>query len=430
MGSEKIWFNFYSRLKYNPLGPASRKRGIALILAMMSLMFMVYIATEVTRDSAVEYIVNSQELSRIKAFYAARNGMQMALLRIKIYQQATRSSIPESYMEIIDRIGWRDPFFWPLPIPKDLNAVDSDSYKEANSASLMDSTYAHTIEDEGSKIDINDLVSKSKVLRDITKKQLLNVFEQKVTNDEEFRTEYQNTRFDELINRIYDWMSDSNTGADGSGDKRSAFSQLGAGYPPNRGFRTIEEVRLVPGMTDVFFNLLAPRITIYGMKAINPNTASKEVLLSLDSGLTEAAVDAAIERRSDPDKGGPFKGSGEECIKNFKEFVDNRDGTRLAKEFDQIPMVCSKVFNFRIKSNGMYGSGKFALQKNITAIVLDVGKSASQIRTFVDKEKQAEAPGAPGRTTPPPPAAGSTSGAVAQDPLPKGPPRIVYWTEN
>lgn len=419
-----------SRLKYNPLGPLSGKKGIALILAMMSLMFMVYIATEVTRDSAVEYIVNSQELSRIKAFYAARNGMQMALLRIKIYQQAVRGSIPESYMEIIDRIGWRDPFFWPLPIPKELNAVDADTYKEANSASLMDSTYAHTIEDEGSKIDINDLVSKSKVLRDITKKQLLNVFEQKIATDEDFRAEYQNTRFDELINRIYDWMSDSNTGADGSGDKRAAFSQLGAGYPPNRGFRTVEEVRLVPGMTDVFFDLLAPRITIYGMKAINPNTASKEVMLSLDSGITEGAIDAAIERRNDPDKGGPFKGSGEECIKNFKEFIDNRDGTRLSKEFDQIPMICSKVFNFRIKSNGMYGSGKYALQKNITAIVLDVGKSASQIRTFVDKEKAAETPGTTVPANPATPTTGSTSGATAQDPLPKGPPRIVYWTEN
>lgn len=416
-----------ARLRYNPLGQQSKNRGIALMLAMISLMFMVYIATEVTRDSAVEFIVNSQELNRIKAFYAARNGMQMALLRIKIYQQAVRSSIPETYMNVIERIGWRDPFFWPLPIPKDLNAVDSDSYKEANAASLMDSTYAHTIEDEGSKVDINDLGSKSKVLRELARKQLLTVFEQKIANDEDFRTEYQNTRFDELINRITDWMSDSNTGADGTGDKRSAFTALGAGYPPNRGFRTIEELRLIPGMTDVFYDLLASRITIYGMKAINPNTASKEVLLSLDSGITEAAVDAAIDRRNDPDKGGPFKGSGEECLKNFKEFIDGRDGTRLAKEFDQIPMICSKVFNFRIKSNGMYGSGKFALQRNITAVVLDVAMSASQIRTFVDKEKQADGTQP---VTPPPPAAGQTSGSVAQDPLPKGPPRIVYWTEN
>lgn len=422
---------FLRRLKFNPLRQTSKRKGIALILAMMSLMFMVYIATEVTRDSAVEYIVNSQELNRIKAYYAARNGMQMALLRIKIYQQAMRSPtpIPESYMEIIDRIGWKDPFFWPLPIPKDLNAVDKDTYEEANTESYMDSTYAHTIEDEGSKIDINDLASPSKVLREITKKQLLTIFEQKIATDDDFRNEYQNTRFNELIDRIYNWMSDSNTGADGSGDKRSDFSQLGQGYPPNRGFRTVEEVRLVPGMTDVFFDLLAPRVTIYGMKAINPNTASKEVLLSLDSGIVESAIDAAIERRNDPDKGGPFKGAGDECLKNFKEFIDNRDGTRLSEEFNQIPMICSKVFNFRIKSTGMFGAGKFALQKNITAVVLDVGKSASQIKAFVDKETQAENP-PPAGQNPPGMGAGSTSGSAPQDPLPKGPPRVVYWTEN
>lgn len=419
-----------ARLKYNPLNPDSKKRGIALILAMMSLMFMVYIATEVTRDSAVEYIVNSQELARLKAFYAARNGMQIALLRIKIYQQAVLAPLPESAMEIIDRIGWKDPFFWPLPIPKDLNTVDKDAVEEINSGSLLDATYSHTIEDEGSKIDVNDLASPSKVLREITKKQLLNVFEQKISTDDDFRAEYQNIRFDELINRVIDWMSDSNTAASGDGDKRSAFSQLGTGYPPNRGFRTIEELRLVPGMTDVFFDLLAPRITIYGMKAINPNTASKAVLLSLDSGITESAVDAAIERRKDPEKGGPFKGEGQKCFTNFKEFIDNRDGTRLSKEFDKIPMICNKVFNFRIKSTGLYGSGKFALQKNITAVVFDISKAASRIKGYVDKEKLAENPQPPNPQNPGGTNPGSTSGAPTQDPLPKGAPRVVYWSEK
>ena len=292
----------------------------------------------------------------------------------------------------------------------------------------MEASYITTIESEGSKIDINDLASPSKVLKELTKKQLLNIFEQKITSDDEFRTEYQSTRFEDLINKIYDWMSDSNTSA-GGGDKRSAFSQLGSSYPPNRGFRTIEELRLVPGMTDVFFDLLAPRITIYGMKAINPNTASKEVLLSLDSGMTEEAVNDAIDRRKDPDKGGPFKGEKEKCIEDFKTFVEAY-GARLTKEFDQIPMICSKVFNFRIKSTGVYGSGKFAVQKNIIAIVLDIGKSATQIRTFVDKEKPAETPPpVPGQPAPPP-GAGSSSGPATQDPLPKGAPRVVYWKEN
>lgn len=410
------------RLKYNPLNQSSKKKGIALILAMMSLMFMVYIATEVTQDSAVEYIVNSQELNRIKAYYAARNGMQMALLRIKVYQQAARSPIPESYMEIIDRIGWRDPFFWPLPISNDLNAVDKDIYQEINAESLLDASYTHTIEDEGTKIDINDLASPSKTLREITKKQLLTIFEQKISTDDDFRNEYQNINFEDLINKIYDWVSDSNTSADGQ-DKRSAFSELGKDYPPNRGFRTLEELRLVPGMTDVFFDILFPRITIYGTKAINPNNASKEILLTLDPGMTEEAVTAIIERRTNPEKGGPFKGAGEKCFEEFKGFIDGRYGTRLTKEFDQIPLVCNKVFNFKIKSTGIYGSGKFSLQKNITAVVLDIGKSAEQIKSYIEKEKKEEnpTPDTGGGTTPP---------AAKAEPLPKGPPRVVYWNEN
>jgi len=422
---------FTERLKYNPLTGHNR-RGIAMILAITSLMFMVYIATEVTKDSAVEYVVNSQELNRLKAYYAARNGMQIALLRVKLYQQAAGLNLPPGLSDQLDLI-WSFPFSWPLPISAELNSVDRESMEEISNESLMDSSYTHTIQDEGSKIDMNDLASPSKTLREVTKKQLLNIFTQQIETNEDFRAEYQNTNFEDLVNRIYDWMSDSNESA-GGGDKLSAFSQLGRGYPPNRGFRTIDELRLVPGMTDVFYELLAPRVTIYGMKAINPNSASKEVLLSLDSGLSVEAVDEAIARRNDPDKGGPFRGkTSAECLADFKSTVER--GSRLAPEFDQIPMICDKVINFRITSTGLYGAGKFAIQKTITAVVLDINKSAQQIKTFVDKEKE-EAGESPPPGTPANPGAapgtppGPASGAPAQEPLPKGPPRIVYWTEN
>ena len=48
-------------------------------------------------------------------------------------------------------------------------------------------------------------------------------------------------------------------------------------------------------MKDEFYDLLEPRVTIYGMKGINPNLANKEVLKSLDPGMTDEAI-AAIAR--------------------------------------------------------------------------------------------------------------------------------------
>lgn len=413
------------RLKYNPLiGSKKNNRGVALILAVTSLLMMVYIASEVSKDSLVEYVVNSHELNRIKSYYAARSGMQIALLRVKIFQQASRLSLPAGFASKLDQI-WQFPFAWPLPISADVNTVDRDTYNQLAKESLMDASYTHEISDEGSKIDVNDLASPSKTLREITKKQLLTIFTQRIDSDEKFRQEYQSFRFEEFVNHIADWMTDSSEGADG-GDKRSIFSELGNEYPPNRGFRTIDEMRLIPGMTEEFFNMLLPRITIYGMKAINPNTAPKEVLKSLDPAMTEEAVNEVIARRNDPDKGGPFTGEGEECFKNFKSFVE-RFANRLTSDFDQIPMICDKVINFRIKATGIFGGGKQAMMSTITAVVVDLNKSALQIRNYVDKEKEKENPSQQ-PTDPKKP--GQASSAPTQDPLPKGPPRVVYWTEN
>lgn len=415
---------------YNPLARSSKRSGVALILAITSLMFMVYIASEVTKDSAVEYIVNSKEITRLKAYYAARSSMQLALLRIKIFQQATQLPLPESMSSQINLI-WQFPFAWPLPASEDLNSVDKDLMNEVTGESLMDATYFHTIEDEGSKIDLNDLASPSKTLREVTRKQILNIFEQKISSDDDFRNRYQSTNFEDLVGKIYDWMSDSPTSLQG-GDKNGDFSSLGAGYPPNRGFRTLEELRLVPGMTDEFYRILSPLVTIYGMRAINPNNATKQVLLSLDPGMTEIAVTEAIARRDNPEKGGPFKGKGEECAKDFKGFIQNADpGMRLAEEFDKIPMICDKVFNFKIIATG-YGGGNFKLPKNILAYVVDINKSADQIRSFVDKDKKEENPDqgqSPAPSPTPSPAAGQGSSPPKQEPLPKGAPRIVYWTE-
>lgn len=413
--------NFKNRLRYNPLGKTKKSKGVALILAVTSLMFMVYIASEVSKDSLIEFSVNSQEMNRIKAYYAAKSSLDIALLRVKLFQQASRLQLPPGFSQQLDQI-WKFPFAWPIPVSSEVNAVDKDSIKKLMKESYMDASYTHTIEDEGSKIDVNDLVSPSKVLQEVTRKQILNIFNQKLESDEAFRKEYQNTQFEDLVNRMTDFMSDKNSSVSG-GDKRQYFSDLGPGYPPNRGFRTLDEIRLVPGMTDELFQLIQPAITIYGTKAINPNTASKEVLKSLDSGITDESIAEALARRDDPDKGGPFKGStSDQCNSDFGNFIQQH-GARLSEDFKKIPMICDKVYNFRIKATGVVGSGTNSVIKDITVVILDVNKIAKTLKSYTDKENP-QNPQTGGK-----PSTGTQS-SQGSDSLPKGPPRIVYWTEN
>ncbi len=420
--------SFLQRLKFNPLGTRkeSSKKGVALILAMTSLLLMVWVASEVSTDSTIEYVVNSQEINRIKAFYSARSSLDLALLRIKVYQQASRMNLPPGFAQQINMV-WSFPFAWPLPIGPDASIAAKDDIEGAAKASIFDGQYTHTITDEGSKVDVNDLASPSKTLREITKKQILTIFEAKLQNDDKFRDVYGNYNFGELVNRIADWMSEKNSSENG-GDKRQPFQGLGDTYPPNRGFRTLDEMRLVPGMTEEFFTLMSPSVTIYGSKAINPNTAAKDVIKSLDPGMTEEAIRDALERRDDEEKGGPFKGaSSDECRTDFKNFVEGR-GARLLPEFDKIPFQCDSVVNFKIESVGMTGSGKGAVQKKITAYVMNTQKAAATIKGYLEKEKkeQEAAQGNPPANPPP----GSKPSTPAQEALPKGRPRIVYWVEQ
>jgi general secretion pathway protein K len=419
------------RLALNHLvKPLKNQRGMALMLAIACMVMITFIAMEVIYDSRVEYDVNSQTLNRLKAFYAAKSGMQLSLLRIKTYQQVQTQygSMLGSNAKMLDQI-WQFPMAWPLPIPAELNAMDKDAFKKLTKESTMDAAYMTTIEDEGSKIDLNDLVSPSKTLAKITRQQILNIFEQKKLEDEVFMRAHSNVRFDELVNSMIDWMS-YKSGSDNGGDKRSAYGDLNAEtgtdyFPPNRPFRTIAELHMIPGMLDDFFDLLAPRVTLNGMKGINPNLATKDVLKSLDPGMTDEVVNAIVKRRDDKDEGGPFKDA-----QDFWGFVQNK-GIRMQGTPEDMPLVFDAIMTFKIRSNGEFGGAA----REIVVIVADLDRAATKIKEYVDKDAKGAGAGGAGAGAGGGAAAGGGKGGAGaagakKAELPKGPPRIVQWTER
>lgn len=408
-----------ARITRTPVGLRllNNNRGMALIMAITCVLLISWIAMEVSYDSLVEYNVNVNSLNRLKAYYAARSGVELSLLRIKTYQQAQSQFGKQlgGQTEMLDQI-WKMPFAWPVPIPEGVNNVDKDSINTVLKESIFDTSYMVTIEDEGSKIDLGDLVSPSKVLQETTRRRINEIFQGKLKNDEEFQRKYGNYRFEELINAITDWQSKVRSSANGGGDKRSGYSDYPENYPPNRAFRTVQELRMVPGMVEDLYELLEPAITIYGMKAINPNQASKEVLKSLDAEITDEIAGAIIKRRDDPAQGGPFKNK-----EDFWGFITGK-GARLGEKTEETPLVFDKVVNFRIKSLGEYAG----VSREITVVVMNLQNIATTVKTYVDKEKQPP----PGAAPSPTPNNNQNQAQSQSAPLPKGPPRIVYWGER
>ncbi len=405
------------------VSPASRvgvsqksEKGIALILAMFTIILVSYLATELAYETNVEYLVNSAAIQRVKSYYAARAGVEISLLRIKIYSQVTSQLSAQAKgmvkQDLLDMI-WKMPFSWPPQVPGELNQVQKEMIDDKTKLSPMDAAYMTVISDEGSKINVNGLWGPSKSTRDLTYQQLLRIFQDKIRDDEKWARAHQDLRPEELINNLEDWVSPSGQSAKG-GDKTSKFSSLGQGYPPNRGFRTVREILLVPGMLEDYFSLLEDQITVFGMNAINPNNASKEILMAIDPAITSKVADEIIKRRDDSAAGGPFKDAAD-----FWAFVTNQ-GARIDPGVQKtIPIITDAVYNFRITSTGSFKNST----SEITAVVYDLNKSSTQGYSLLKADYIP--PNNASAGTPPP-----SGGANNNNSSTKGPPRIVYWSER
>ena len=288
------------------------RRGVAMLIAVFTVTFVIFLAMEISDQSLAEYFASSGEVKKVQAYYAAKSCLQLGLLRVKAYQVATGAlgkALPDTSM--LDMI-WKFPFSNPLALPKEISAFDKSSFKDFGKKSYMKHEFFQQIYAEGGKIDINDLGSPSKTLQQRTRRQILERLLARVqNNDDPFSERYSNFNFEELINNITDWIDEDSSGLNGSGE-RALYSDLRNEFlPPNRPMKTIEELHMVAGMTDEIYAVLAPEVTLFGVKGININQAEQEVLFSLfsryDKETALELVQKIIQRRNDPNLGGPFK---------------------------------------------------------------------------------------------------------------------------
>ena len=410
------------------------KSGMALIMAILSVVLITHIVNEISYETNIEYIVNAKSIQRVKAFYAARAGVELSLLRIKIYNQLsgqlsqlTGGQGLGAQGKMLDLI-WSFPFLWPPIIPEGLNGVDTDTIKSKVKESKLDTVYQTTITDEGSKIDINDLDSPVKSIRESTKKLIMQIFDSKMQQDEAWAKKNQGFKSEELVNNIIDWIDADRDGLNGTNEGQMyadlpGISDLGITYPPNRFFRTVEEVRLVAGMTDELFQILLPRITVYGAKAINPNSAPPDLIQSLDPTITSQIMAEFTKRRNDPQQP-PYSKADE-----FWGFLEGKGAQINAETKKTTPLTFTKPINFRIKSIGEFSGAT----RQIEAVVYDSAAALNSVAESYKKQQKENSGG--GDSSGDGSGGGDTSGQKSggqnnQQTPTKGPPKIIYWKED
>lgn len=416
------------------ISAVKNESGAALMLAIFTVVMLTIIATEVMYETSVEFVVSSQSVNQVRAHYAAKAGVEVSLLRLHIYRKAIAAlGDTAKQLPMLDMI-WQMPFSWPPTLPQDLSTIEKEEINASVKASYMEGQYVTTIESESSKIDLSLLaLENNEALVNQTIEQLLGIFQSKLEGDEEFANKYSGYDFARLINNIKDWIDPDNVqSGNQGGDEQSLYTHLNTEsvkFPPNQPFKTFEELHMVDGMTDEFFNILLPRVTIYGAKAINVKYASRDVLKAA-FGLTDDQVDRLMEERGREDT---------QIMKDansFLEYVASL-GVRRENLFDarsgkpRINILVEPEFNFRIISTGV--SGK--VQRTITAIVYDYDRVLAQLKTFsaTPTPQPTPPPGGPGGPGGNPPGGAVTptpTPAQRTPPPPNERPNIVYWNET
>ncbi len=259
-------------------------RGVALLVTLMILVLIVTLVWEVFRLGARSAQTGAYSRDSIRAGLVAEAGINATRI-------ALREDAEDNNYDTLDEI-------WSRPVPP----ID-----------LGEGTIGIVVEDEERKININRLVLPNGNAPD----------DQKLAV---FRRLLEILEIDPLLaDAVVDWIDNDDTPRVGSAE--SAF-YLSLPFPyraKNDFLDTVDELRLVRGVTPEVFEKLRPFVSVHSSGKVNLNTAPKQVIMALSAGrdaadageITEAGADEIIEYRKEK----PFRKIEE--IRNVSPFLSD-----------------------------------------------------------------------------------------------------------
>ncbi len=185
-------------------------------------------------------------------------------------------------------------------MPK-IETTQTELYQQKSEENRFDgrSLKLHYALPDNITVRIYDLSSKLNISR-LSQQQMQQLFEHILGENHK--------KIPELADAWLDWI-DKDELKHLNGAEKAYYKQQNLGYEPRNGpLVTVEELRLIKGLDEVFRDIdLDAVFTLYGGRAaVNPNTATREVLMMIP-GMDEKSVNNILTARKTQD----FKNAGE-----------------------------------------------------------------------------------------------------------------------
>ena len=330
------------------------QRGVALIFVMSVTAILVIFMREMALVSRLHFMSSQAAGDNLIAYYSALSGYKISSLFITLHGKIKKS--PEikqllgNQVQQLDLL-WQLGFMHPLPI-----AVEEITMEEP---SKLPGTVKTTNADLSGLINLNWFSSDVEKQVQATRSLLRNTFlaeydkTEKERKDTGFFVKYEK-HLDTIIGNIADWIDEDDRGLAG-GAEATVYKDLPY-QSKNEKMDILDELHLIPGVTDEMAEFFLPRVTIFGGDKININTAPAEIIRSVSSEFRRTDrdyVSAILAKR-------PFAE-----VKDFNNFVVNE--LFLSPNFNKNPEIPLGTDGdvFEIKSQAQVGKSV----KIITAVI-------------------------------------------------------------
>lgn len=317
-------------------GSRGGQKGIALLLVLSSLLILSAIVVEFAYDTNVSYNVSINEEERLKAHYLALSGLNFAKIVIR-YDKDAKQLVASAARQLGRNIQVQ-PLYKMMPINSALlrglmesatseggegippppeggegedkfgaarQGMASLNLKEAKNFLDFQGDFSAEVEPEDGKIPLNAFYQLNSTAPeyDRLKNVLVQLFLQKSF---EGLLKDKTRDSQDLANKIADYVDKNDSVNEAGGNERGPEMSQYSGTslrPKNAKFLTIEELMLVPGMTDDLLTELKKHVTVYkSTDKINACAATDEVLRAMIIAFTMSREDIEDIRPENEDR--------------------------------------------------------------------------------------------------------------------------------
>ena len=368
---------------------------------MMIISIMLF---EFQYSAMIERALAYNELHQLQAYYLAKAGARVGLLRVALYGRARKSPAVKNIAGGMDITPFLEQI-WSMRLPgfppetglvKKMDKADKDAAEKVlEETKITDGQYLVSITSESSKINLNFLTvplalrndrvtfgDQPKTLFEYVGKMLIQLLENFIRDSDNPTEEFGNLRPEEFVYNLMDWINPGQFSFAG-GNKDAFYDQQKPAYKAKRNrFYTIEELKLVKGMDENLYTKLRPYVTVYSYDGkINVNNAATNIFRALYRDFTEDDLKKLIEERD--------KINGWTSEKAFVDFVTNNLGRPGFKTYysdeNSYPFTVASQ-SFLIEASGVIKRSRSEIRKTIKiGVALTAGKGGTVDSSLPDQ---------------------------------------------